>query len=104
VPAYRCRFYFGPCNNQVKSLFWTGAPPATTRCGGQLYRKEPTTEVGTVAFVLDAADTLYRAEPIPGERDVFRAWARLHRAINGHARAQLIRTRISGRRIWRAVR
>ena len=104
MPAYRCRFYFGPCNNQVKQLFWTGAPPETTNCGGRRYRKEPTTEPGTVAFVLDAADVLYRPEPIPGQRDVFRAWTRLHSAINGTARQQLIRTRRYGRRIRRAVR
>lgn len=104
MPAYRCRFYFGPCDNQVKSLFWTGAPPATTVCGGKRYRREPTTEVGTIAFVLDAADVLYRAEPIPGQRDLFRAWSRLHSAINGTARRQLLRTRASGRRIRRAVR
>jgi hypothetical protein len=104
VPAYRVRFYFGPCNNQVRQLVFAGVPPPTTRCGGALYRKEPTTEPNTIAYVLDAADVLYRAEPIPGQRDMWRAWSRIHSAINGPYRDSLVRTRRAGKRIRRAVR
>jgi hypothetical protein len=104
VPVYRCRFYYGPCNNQVRSLYWPGVVPDTTTCGGERYRREPTTELNTIAFVLDAADVLWRAEPIPGQRDLFRAWSRLHSVVNGTVRRQLVRTRQSGRRIRRAVR
>lgn len=104
MPAYRCRFYFGPCNGQVKQLFFSEAPPTTTRCGGQVYRKEPTTEVGTVAYLLDAADVLYRPEPIAGQRDLWRAWGRLHTALNTTTRRELLRARSAGHRLRRAVR
>jgi hypothetical protein len=104
VPAYRCHFYYGPCDEQVKQLFFAGVPDATVKCGGQTYRKEPTTEAGTIAYVLDSADVLYRPEPIPGQRDMWRAWSRLHGALNATTRRQLLRTRAASGRIRRAVR
>jgi hypothetical protein len=104
MPAYKLRFLVGPCNGRTESRFFTGVPPKHLTCGGQNYNLEPSTDASSLAYVLGSADQLIQPGEVLGQRDVFKSWARLHRALNHTTRKELLRVRAASHRIRRAVR
>lgn len=86
-------------------------PDPTVVCGGATYvfrgSQAPSPDVvftGPLYYALSGG-RLDRSQPqILGETDVFRAWARLHTALNSTVGQQRVRVANAGRRIRRAVR
>jgi hypothetical protein len=78
--------------------------PDTVTCGGKTYvRGTPADDTSPIYFVSGG-----KYAPLPnqikGERDVFQAWSRLHRALNKTSGHQLGRIERARQRIRRAVR
>lgn len=105
------RFLDGPCLGRNEPAVSLQAPPRTLACGKRtyvLFAETPAparASYDTVAsYAVSGGSYDHAPERIKGERDMFRAWSRLHHALNKTSRRELLKARRAGKRIRRAVR
>lgn len=104
-------FLDGPCARTSKQIEMGAHPDPTLLCRGATYvfrgsqGAQPGTDtLGPLYYALSGG-RLDRSQPqIEGETDVFRAWSRLHVALNRTVGQQSHRISTAGRRIRRAVK
>jgi hypothetical protein len=102
--VFDCVFRDGPCYGHPQKIEMGAHPDPSVTCGGQLYlfvASEGETVGGTFSGILVYG---LAGGAIRGERDLFRAWADLHGALNSTTRNSLRLIRRSSHRIRRAVR
>jgi hypothetical protein len=104
-------FLDGPCARTTKKIEMGAHPDPTLVCRGSTYvfrgsqgAQPGTATLGPLYYALSGG-RLDRSQPqIEGETDVFRAWGRLHVALNRTVGQQSRRVSNAGRRIRRAVK
>ena len=104
-------YYDGPCAHKIKSIEMGAAPDPTITCGGATYVYTPDLKdvagpgsVGLTPYAVKGGKLDRSAPAVEGETDVFRAWSKLHVALNRGVGRQSKRVNDSSRRIRRAVR
>lgn len=95
----------GPCDNDLGEIKYDENLPKTTVCKGTTYHLFPEYGSTTPVYATQAwIDGFNAKNHVHGQRDVFRAWHRLHHVMGHRTRGE--RNRIVGarHRIKRAVR
>jgi hypothetical protein len=111
MPVYQVRYLDGPCVAKTPPPVSLQAPPPRLSCGGRDYKLSFNTPAPrgakydfVVSYAVPGGDYDHTPDKIAGQRDVFRAWAQIHRALNHTVPYKVNRIRRAGRRIRRAVR
>ncbi len=101
----------GPCAHKIQSREMGDKPDQTITCGGATYVYTPDatgqpspSDVGLTTYAVKGGKLDRTVPGIEGETDVFKAWSRLHVALNRGVGRQSARVTHAGRRIRRAVR
>jgi hypothetical protein len=109
--TFRVYYLDGPCAHKIQSREMGDEPDAQISCGGATYVYTPDRageagpgSVGLTPYALKGGNLDRTAPSIAGETDVFKAWSRLHVALNRGVGRQSRRIADSGRRIRRIVR
>jgi hypothetical protein len=111
MPWIAFRYLDGPCLNNHPAPVSLQAPPRTLQCGGRTYVLFAETKASrtasydlTASYAVSGGSYDHSPERIRHQRDLFRAWARLHRALNHQTVRGQARARAAGRGLRRLVR
>lgn len=97
-------FVDGPCRLQKRQLTFAVQPPEFLTCQKTRYIISQNQGLVYLNYVEQGGVNDASATGIRGEKDVFRAWARLHRALNQTTRKHVLTVRAASARIRRTVR
>lgn len=111
MPVYQVRYLDGPCVAKTPPPVSLQSPPLTLSCGGRDYKLSFNTPAPpearydfVISYAVPGGGFDHTPGKIAGQRDVFNAWAQIHRALNHTVPHKVNRIRTAGRRIRRAVR
>lgn len=97
-------FRDGPCKYTKREITFDVQPPEFLTCKGTRYIIQPLPDVPFIDYVVWGGPLDLGGGHVAQQRDVWKAWHRLHRALNHTTRRELVKVRRAGHRIRRAVR
>ncbi len=105
MPTSYAYFRGSLCDNKLTTISYPDNPPRTLQCQGVTYTRIPAPSGGVLWYASrDWVEAQAEAQGVAGQKDVFRAWHRVMRALHHTARGETNRIRHARHRIRKAVK
>jgi hypothetical protein len=98
------RFEDGPCKGTSRRITFDQQPPEFLNCGGSRYIISTVPAVSFIPYVVQGGTLDSGTAVRAADRDMLRAWTRLHTVLNRGVGRQVARVETARRRIRRAVK